>query len=68
VYLAVWRVSGEQPEVKLPLAELKGLAVDVRCAYPQAADASEYRWNAMDGELAVRLPLAKTARLFEFRL
>ncbi|WP_256759345.1 glycoside hydrolase family 36 protein [Cohnella sp. WQ 127256] len=64
LYLAVWRISGEEPTMTLPIKQLKGQELAVRCAYPQAHHC-EWSWNAEAGELVVHLPEVKTARLFE---
>jgi alpha-galactosidase len=65
VYLAVWRIGGGEAEIQLPLAQLAGQEATVHCAYPQAVD-TDWSWNDESGELTVRLPSVKTARLFEF--
>ncbi len=67
VYLAGWRGGGDEAEVRLPIAGPMGREAEIRCAYPQAAD-TEWSWDFDRGELTVRLPSAKTARLFEFVL
>ncbi|MEF2966813.1 glycoside hydrolase family 36 protein [Paenibacillus sp. M1] len=74
VYLAVWRVraSGSEDaavpaEKVLPLGQLKGKPLEIRCAYPQGF-AGEADWNDATGELTVVLPAEKTARLFEIRV
>ncbi|RIX52492.1 alpha-galactosidase [Paenibacillus nanensis] len=68
IYLAVWRVSGDQAEMKLPLERVKGKRLSVRCAYPAQAHRCEWEWNEEAGILQVSLPAAKTARLFEIRV
>lgn len=74
LYLAVWRVrdaedenGGKPAEKTLPLKELQGKPLEVRLAYPSGF-AGSCEWNAEAGELKVKLPAAKTARLFEIRL
>lgn len=68
LYLAVWRIDGESAELALPLPELGGKTVAVRCAYPAAATDSSCSWDAAAGELRVKLPNPRTARLFELTL
>jgi alpha-galactosidase len=67
IYLAVWRVSGEEAEIQLPFALAAGQEVTVRCAYPQSVQ-TEFHWNAVDGALNVKLPVTRTARLFELQV
>ena len=67
VYLAVWRIRGNDDCPHLPIERLRGYEADVRCAYPQANDSS-WSWNAEEGRLTVRMPTVKTARLFELRI
>lgn len=67
LYLAVWRIAGDEPSVELPLPQLAGAELDVRCAYPAEHD-SEWSWNAGDSSLRVSLPAGQVARLFELRL
>ncbi|WP_379392706.1 alpha-galactosidase [Paenibacillus lentus] len=67
VYLAVWRIRGESAEVGLPLSQLQGRSLDVRCAYPQGFDCS-WSWSEAEGVLKVALPKTETARLLEIKL
>ncbi len=67
VYLAVWRIRGDDDRILLPIERLRGYETDVRCAYPQINDSS-WGWNAEEGQLTVRMPSVTTARLFELRI
>ena len=62
-YLSVWRRSGKENQI-IPLPQLKGKAVKVRCAYPQNRPAS-YQWNEAAGTLSVKLEKVPCARVFE---
>lgn len=64
-YLAVWRLGGEDT-VCLPMERLRGKKVHVRCVYPAEAKC-EYAWNPHTLSLAVRLPVAPMARIFEIK-
>ncbi|OKP93388.1 glycoside hydrolase family 36 protein [Paenibacillus sp. P32E] len=66
-YLAVWRIAGEEAEVKLPIPGLQGQAAEVRCAYPKQHH-SEWSWDKLVGVLTVSIPQGKTARLFEIHV
>lgn len=68
IYLAVWRISGDQAEIKLPLERVKGKRLSVRCAYPAQSHHCEWQWNEEAGILQVSLPAVRTARLFEIRV
>ncbi|WP_413773760.1 alpha-galactosidase [Paenibacillus woosongensis] len=67
IYLAVWRVRGESAEIGLPLAQLQGQALEIRCAYPQGFDCS-WKWNDAESVLQVALPRPETARLLEIKV
>ena len=62
-YLSVWRRGGSDTQT-IPLPQLKGRNVKVRCAYPQNRPVS-YLWNEEAGTLSVKLETAPCARTFE---
>lgn len=62
--LAVWRRQSETENCLLPIPELSGVEVSVRCIYP-SYDECDYSWNRAHGTLSVRLPSTDSARLFE---
>ena len=62
-YLSVWRRGGSDTQT-IPLPQLKGKNVKVRCAYPQNRPVS-YLWNEEAGTLSVKLETAPCARTFE---
>ncbi|WP_141500666.1 glycoside hydrolase family 36 protein [Paenibacillus luteus] len=68
IYVAVWRIAGEDASVKLPLPRWQGQPLEAVCAYPKEAKGTECQWLAAEGVLEVTLPVVKTARLFELRL
>jgi alpha-galactosidase len=68
IYVAVWRIAGEDASVKLPLPRWQGQPLEAVCAYPAEAKGTECQWHAAEGILEVTLPTVKTARLFELRL
>ncbi|RUS49064.1 glycoside hydrolase family 36 protein [Cohnella sp. AR92] len=67
VYVAVWRIRGPESEIALPLPQLAGTELSARIAYPAENDSS-VAWNREIGELKVKLPREKTARLIELRI
>lgn len=67
IYLAVWRLGSEQGRMELPLAELAGRAITVRCGYPLRERCS-WQWNEEDGVLSVELPDTNCARLIEIQI
>lgn len=62
-YLSVWRRGGSDTQI-IPLPQLKGRNVKVRCAYPQNRPVS-FQWNEEAGTLSVKLETAPCARTFE---
>ena len=62
-YLSVWRRGGSDTQT-IPLPQLKGRNIKVRCAYPQNRPVS-YLWNGEAGTLSVKLETAPCARTFE---
>ncbi|MGN7760886.1 glycoside hydrolase family 36 protein [Paenibacillus sp. 22594] len=66
-YLAVWRIAGEEAEVKLPIPGLQGQAAEICCAYPKQHH-SDWSWDKPAGVLTVSIPQGKTARLFEIHV
>ncbi|PZF85957.1 glycoside hydrolase family 36 protein [Jiangella anatolica] len=60
--LSVWRRGGGSDSVELPLPHLRGAAVTVTCAYPEAVPV-EHRWDREAGVLTVTLPHPQAARL-----
>ena len=62
-YLSVWRRGGSDTQT-IPLPQLKGRNVKVRCAYPQNRPVS-YLWNEEAGTISVKLETAPCARTFE---
>lgn len=69
LYVAVWRLDGEEDEAALPIRGLNGTAPrSVRCAYPAGGLGAECGWDAARSALTVRLPQRRTARLFEVQL
>jgi alpha-galactosidase len=67
IYLAVWRRNSEKDTCSLPITDLAGEKVSVKCAYPSFGEC-EYSWNEGKSSLTVKLPKQFTARLFEFVL
>lgn len=65
-YLAVWRNGGDS-QICLPLQNLKGKKVSVRCAYPEAENC-QYQWNGSASSLTVNLEAEISARLFEIEI
>lgn len=63
VYLAVWRLNGDQSEVNIPLTELS--VKDVSVAYPLSLPTS---YSYSDGVLSVRFTEKVQARLFTITL
>lgn len=69
IYLALWHIRGEEGQIDLPLAELRGEQLEIRCAYPQAASGQcQWSWDRAEGVLRVNLPQQRTARLLEITL
>lgn len=68
IYLAVWRIKGSSPTVKLPLARWKEQQLETRCAYPAESHGTEMVWHEAEGMLEVSLQDVRTARLFELRV
>ncbi|CAM4287147.1 glycoside hydrolase family 36 protein [Paenibacillus tarimensis] len=67
MYIAVWRTGGSASEVSLPLPQLSGRELNVRCAYPEGGICG-LQWDAAEGILKIELPGAPAARLIEARL
>ncbi|MDQ8738219.1 alpha-galactosidase [Paenibacillus sp. LHD-38] len=67
IYLAVWRIKGSSPTVKLPLARWKEQQLEMRCVYPAESHGTEMVWHEAEGMLEVSLQDVRTARLFELR-
>ncbi|PZD97600.1 alpha-galactosidase [Paenibacillus sambharensis] len=67
IYIAVWRTGGSKSEVSLPLPELQGRELHVRCAYPKGGICG-LKWDAAEAVLKVELAAAPAARLIEVRL
>ncbi|MFV0343837.1 MAG: alpha-galactosidase [Anaerocolumna sp.] len=67
LYLAIWRRNSESPYLNLPISNITGKVVAVKCAYPNYEDCS-YHWNEHTSSLSVKLPKEFSARLFEITL
>lgn len=67
IYLALWRVNSTESTLIIPLPELAGRQVEVKCAYPSFST-NPYRLHGASGNFAVTFPENKTARIFEFTL
>ena len=65
-YLAVWRLEGSRSTCRLPLTDLKGKKVDVRCGYP-ASLGCDLQWHPGSGELTIVLPKTNMARIIEIK-
>lgn len=68
LYVAVWRLDGEDAELSLPIRGIGESAPSVRCAYPADSRGAACGWDAAASALTVRLPQKRTARLFEVQL
>lgn len=66
-YIAVWRVSGDEPGIRLPLRELAGREAVLSCAYP-AEHGCSLEWDAEEGVIHAVLPPGVTARLLQLTL
>ena len=69
IYLAVWRRSGAQRQMSLPLSlsQEEKEKIQIRLAYPSYSTSS-FAWNPAAGTLTVELENENMARLFEITL
>ncbi|HVU10625.1 MAG TPA: alpha-galactosidase [Phototrophicaceae bacterium] len=63
-YLSIWRLSGAENTVTLPLPYLRGLDVTVAAGFPAQPNA-RWTWKAANGSLDVTLPQQFSACLLE---
>jgi alpha-galactosidase len=66
LYMAVWRTTGGDDMVSLPVKQAVGKNAVVKCAYPTITE-KEYDWDGEKGILTVSLG-PKTARIFEVQI
>ena len=64
-YVSVWRKGGK-PWAQIPVAHLKGVDADVKCAFPSYIGC-RYSWNKKTGILTVELDSYPSARVFEIK-
>jgi alpha-galactosidase len=64
LYLAVWRIGGEQDTIALPIHFVRGQQVNAFCLYPAGKGC---RFSYDEGKLYIELQ-PKTARIFEIDL
>ncbi len=69
IYLAVWRLHGENEMCRLPLPQLKAQKVEVSRLYPAEDNKHDerWKWEAGSGALEITLNQAYSARLFQLR-
>ncbi len=66
LYLAVWRLHGENASINIPIRQAAGKTARVTCSYPENMPV-DYLWNNDECSLSVHLE-PRTARIFEIEL
>lgn len=67
IYVAVWRRNSEDNTCLIPIQDIKGKKVSVKCAYPKEENC-EYNWNQYAGTLSVKFSKQFSARIFEIKV
>ncbi|WP_168120543.1 alpha-galactosidase [Paenibacillus sp. HB172176] len=63
-YVAIWRLDGADEQI-IPLRNLPGGIIDVRCAYPFMDSMISWKLELSTGMLRIKLPRPAMARLLE---
>lgn len=68
LYVAVWRLHGEQAVWTLKVPQIVGKCASVRCSFPEDDQSCQFELNPCLGTLTVALPNPHMARILEITI
>lgn len=68
MYIAVWRMGGDNDTCDLRIPNLNGQQVKIIVGYPKKDSLVSWNWIKADNTLRVKIPTEKCARLLEIKI